>query len=123
MKLVLITSLLAIAAAVGVEAQDSLTALRISVVNHTDNPIAFVKVDVKTPNGTAVKSGFTSAKGATEFQLPDGEYMVSVSSTDTRKCREVVERASKYVCVGQAPVSLKRSEAAVTVVLHPLLFP
>ena len=70
-----------------------------------------------------MKSGFTSAKGATEFQLPDGEYMVSVSSTDTRNCKDVVERASKYVCVGQAPVALKGSEAAVTVVLHPVLFP
>ena len=100
-----------------------MTALRIAVVNHLDNPIAFVKVDVKTPNGKAVKSGFTSAKGATEFHLPDGEYMVSVSSTDGRNCLDFVERESKYVCVGQAPVSLKRSEAAVTVVLHPLLFP
>jgi hypothetical protein len=123
MNLVLITSILAIAAAVRVEAQDSLTALRISVVNHANNPIAFVKVDVKTPNGKAVKSGFTTAKGATEFHLADGAYMVSVSSTDTRNCLDFVERESKYVCVGQAPVSLKRSEAAVIVVLHPLLFP
>ena len=48
MKLVLITSVLAIAAALG-KAQDSLTPLRVSVVNHADNRIAFVKVDVKTP--------------------------------------------------------------------------
>ncbi len=121
MKPVLIASLLAVA--VAAEAQDSLTALRILVVNHADNPISFVRVIVKTPNGKAVKSAFTSAKGATVFQLPDGEYMVSVSSTDAKNCMDVVARVSKYACVGQAPVSLKRNEAAATVVLQPLLFP
>jgi hypothetical protein len=82
-------------------------------------PAGFVQVDVLTPKGKRIASGFTSAKGVAEFRLPEGEYVVAARSNNVSQCQT---GSTKWIslCSGQQWVELKAGmvTAQISVELH-----
>jgi hypothetical protein len=82
-------------------------------------PAGFVQVEVLTPKGKRMISGFTSAQGVAHFRLPAGEYVVAARSNNVSQCQT---GNIKWItqCSGQQRVALKAGEEAtqVSVQLH-----
>lgn len=117
MKLVILT--LAAVAALGGQTP---TVLKVTTLAANPTaPVAFAQVEVQTPKGKKVASGFASASGLAEFSLPAGEYVVTAKSVSVSQCGTQSRGTVTSLCAGQTRVSLTAGAGTTeaSVVIRP----
>src|SRR5579871_207808 len=99
--------LLSMAAVAALQSQPS-AVLKVTILNGSSNsPVGFAQIEVDTPAGKRLASGFATAQGTADFSLPEGKYLVLAKSNTISQCGTQSRGTLISLCAGRASVSVK----------------